>query len=102
MMKKEFSYLSRDGVTRIHGIEWIPDGEIIGILQMCHGMVEYIDRYDEFAVYLAGKGFYVVGHDHLGHGKSVQSQEDSDRRYPYAPPEDDEEISRPPLFYNGA
>lgn len=76
MMKKEFSYLSRDGVTKIHGIEWIPDGEIIGILQMCHGMVEYIDRYDEFAVYLAGKGFYVVGHDHLGHGKSVQSQED--------------------------
>ena len=76
MMKKEFSYLSGDGVTKIHGIEWIPDGEIIGILQMCHGMVEYIDRYDEFAVYLAGKGFYVVGHDHLGHGKSVQSQED--------------------------
>ena len=26
---------------------------------------------DEFARYLADKGFYVVGEDHLGHGKSV-------------------------------
>lgn len=76
MTKREFGYLSRDRVTKIHSIEWIPDGEIVGILQMCHGMVEYIDRYDEFAAYLAGKGFYVVGHDHLGHGKSVRSQED--------------------------
>ena len=34
-------------------------------------MAEYIDRYDEFAAYLAGKGILVVGDDHLGHGKSV-------------------------------
>ena len=37
-------------------------------------MVEYIDRYDEFAEFLCGKGFYVVGNDHLGHGKSVQAK----------------------------
>ena len=74
-MKKEFFYPSKDGVTRIHAIEWIPEGDVIGVLQMCHGMVEYIDRYDEFAQFLASKGFYVVGHDHLGHGGSVTSEE---------------------------
>ena len=38
-------------------------------------MVEHIDRYDEFARFLAEKGYYVVGHDHLGHGKSVTSKD---------------------------
>ena len=51
-MKHEFYYTSRDSVTKIHAIEWIPDGEVKGILQICHGMVEYIDRYDEFAAFL--------------------------------------------------
>lgn len=73
-MKREFTWLSRDGMTQIHGIEWKPEGRICAVLQMCHGMVEYIDRYDEFAEYLCSHGFYVVGHDHLGHGKSVQSE----------------------------
>lgn len=74
-MKNEFFYPSKDGITQIHAIEWIPEGEICGILQICHGMVEYIDRYDEFAQYLASQGYYVVGHDHLGHGQSITSQE---------------------------
>lgn len=74
-MKKEFYYPSSDGVTQIHAIEWLPDGEVKAVLQICHGMVEYIDRYDGFAKYLTERGFCVVGHDHLGHGKSVQSQE---------------------------
>lgn len=74
-MKKEFFYPSKDGETKIHGIEWIPEGEIAAVLQICHGMVEYIDRYHEFAEFMAGNGFYVVGHDHLGHGKSVTGPE---------------------------
>ena len=74
-MKREFTYLSRDGATQIHAIEWKPEGEIKAVLQMCHGMVEYIDRYDAFAGFLNGKGYYVVGHDHLGHGESVQSDD---------------------------
>lgn len=74
-MKKEFYYLSRDGVTRIHAVEWIPEGEVKAVLQICHGMSEYIDRYDEFARYLCEKGIYVAGHDHLGHGESIQGEE---------------------------
>ena len=74
-MKKEFTFLSKDGKTNIHVIEWIPEGQILGVLQICHGMVEYIDRYDEFAQFLAKNGYYVVGHDHLGHGQSVVSSD---------------------------
>lgn len=75
-MKHEFYYTSKDGDIRIHAIEWIPDGEIKGVLQICHGMVEHIDRYHEFAEYMNAHGFYVVGHDHIGHGKSVQHPEE--------------------------
>lgn len=74
-MKKEFYYPSKDGETQIHAIEWMPDTEIKAVLQICHGMVEYIDRYHDFAEFLSKNGYYVVGHDHLGHGKSVTGLE---------------------------
>lgn len=72
-MKNEFYFKSSDGINRIHAVEWIPEGEVKAVLQMCHGMAEYIERYRNFATYLAEHGFYVVGHDHLGHGKSVSN-----------------------------
>ena len=75
MEKKHFTYPSRDGITDIHAICWIPDGEIRAILQISHGMVEFIDRYDEFAGFLADRGILVAGNDHLGHGKSVRSED---------------------------
>lgn len=63
-MKKEFYYPSADGETQIHAVEWIPKGEVRAILQISHGMVEYIDRYDEFVSWLTEKGWYVTGNDH--------------------------------------
>lgn len=75
-MKQEFMFNSRDGRTELHGIEWTPDGEIKGVVQIIHGMVEYIDRYDRFARFLSKRGYVVVGHDLLGHGQSVVSEED--------------------------
>lgn len=75
-MKEEFYFPSKDGNTEIHTIEWRPAGQVRAVLQMCHGMVEYIDRYSEFAEYLCSHGFYVVGNDHLGHGKSVQNEKE--------------------------
>ena len=45
-------------------------------LQIVHGMCEYVDRYDDFAKYLNEYGITVIGHDHLGHGHSVKSNED--------------------------
>ena len=74
IMKHEFYYPSKDGLTQIHAIEWIPETEVRGVLQIAHGMVEFIDRYDRFANFMASQGFYVVGNDHLGHGKSVTDE----------------------------
>lgn len=75
--KREFYYDSRDGHSKIHAIEWKPAGmPVKGILQIAHGMVEFIDRYDAFARYLAEQGILVVGNDHLGHGGSVSTSED--------------------------
>lgn len=70
--KEEFYFDSRDQKSKIHAVKWIPETETpVCIFQIVHGMSEHIDRYDEFARYLAGKGILVVGEDHLGHGKSV-------------------------------
>lgn len=68
-----FTYPSADQKTNIHAVEWIPDGEVTGILQIAHGMVEFIERYEEFARFLNERGILVVGNDHLGHGASVSS-----------------------------
>lgn len=75
--EKQLTFLSRDAKTTIHAVKWTPDtGEYQAILQITHGMVEFIERYRPFAEYLTEKGFLVVGHDHLGHGASVLSEED--------------------------
>ena len=72
--KEEFFYPSKDLNNKIHGICWIPEGEIKAVLQILHGMCEHIDRYHDFACFLAEQGICVVGNDHLGHGKSVKDQ----------------------------
>jgi alpha-beta hydrolase superfamily lysophospholipase len=64
-------------------VKWLPqDGNIKAILHIVHGMAEHIMRYDAFASYLAECGFMVVGHDHIGHGNSVESTSD----WGYFPP----------------
>ena len=75
-MREEFSFVSADGKTKIHGVRWRPEGEPRYIVQLTHGMVEFIDRYAGFAEYLNGKGVLAVGHDHLGHGDSVTTKDD--------------------------
>lgn len=75
MNKKSFYYPSSDGKTQIHAIRWEPEGKPKAILQIIHGMVEFIDRYDPFATYMADHGWLVTGEDHLGHGESVVADE---------------------------
>lgn len=76
-VKREFTFASGDGRTKIHAVEWRPEkGEVCGVLQIFHGMVEFIERYEETAEYLTEKGFVVVGNDHLGHGTSIVSKEE--------------------------
>ncbi len=76
MIKEEFHFLSRDTKTKIHGVRFLPeDGVVHGVIQLVHGMQEYIGRYEEFAQFMTEHGFLVVGHDHLGHGESVRDAE---------------------------
>ena len=67
----EFTFLSTDGKTRLHAMEWRQEGDIRAVVQILHGVSEHISRYDHFARFLCDHGFAVVGHDHLGHGDSV-------------------------------
>ena len=46
------------------------------ILQLSHGMVEFIDRYKPLAESLAQRGILVTGNDHLGHGGSIRTKAD--------------------------
>ena len=69
--KKEFTFLSSDGKTPIHAVEWLPDGEPLGVYQIAHGVAEYALRYAPFAEFLNSRGFVVVANDHIGHGLSV-------------------------------
>lgn len=67
-----FTFLSTDGKTQLHGMRWEPEGRSVrAVLQICHGVAEHIARYDAFARYLNELGIAVVGHDHLGHGRSL-------------------------------
>lgn len=58
--------------------EWKKEGqtEYNGVVQLVHGMQEHIDRYSDFANFLAENGYIVVGHSHLGHGDSVTTKEE--------------------------
>ena len=64
----EFSYPSSDGIHACHAMEWVPEGAPRGVIQLVHGVAEYVGRYDPLARFLASRGYVVCGEDHLGHG----------------------------------
>ncbi len=74
--QQEYTFNSSDGHSVIHCRKWLPEGSPVAVVQLVHGMVEYIERYDGFATFLATKGYVVVGHDHIGHGHSVDGMEE--------------------------
>ena len=69
--RKEFYFPSSDGKTSIHAVEWLPEGDPVGVYQIAHGVAEYALRYEPFAECLNAKGFVVAANDHIGHGLSV-------------------------------
>ena len=87
MIKNEFYFQSSDHEHHIHAIEWVPH-HVKAVLQIAHGMIDHIERYDRLASYLCERGIYVVGNDHLGHGLSIQNSSElgyvsSKRGYDY-------------------
>lgn len=89
--RTEFTFDSADGKSQVRAVLWVPlameraeaaAGEYElgcfkprGVVQLVHGMAEHIDRYDDFARFLAGAGYLVAGHDHIGHGETAGAPE---------------------------
>jgi len=69
-MRTDF-WFNSCGAGKIHGCKWMPEGEPKAVLQIVHGIAEFVERYDAFANYLTGLGFLVVAEDHMGHGQSI-------------------------------
>lgn len=69
-MRTDFYYDSQ-GAGKIHGCRWTPEQPPVAVVQIIHGIAEYIERYDDFARFLNGLGILVVAEDHMGHGKSI-------------------------------
>ena len=73
---REFYFDSSTGKNKIYTCEWAPETAPRAVLQISHGVLEHIGRYDAFARFFAANGFLVVGNDHLGHGRSAAAPEE--------------------------
>lgn len=71
-MKYDLFYGSKGG-GRIHGCRWEPQGQPKGVVQIVHGIAEYIERFEPLAIYLNSVGYVVVAEDHMGHGRSISA-----------------------------
>ena len=68
---------SSDGAHELHTEIYAPaSGEIKGIIQLAHGMIDHVGRYRNLADSFAAAGYVFAGHHHLGHGKTVNSPDE--------------------------
>ena len=72
-MRTDFWYDSK-GAGKIHGCRWTPEGNVKAVVQIVHGIAEFVERYEEFAQFLNRHGILVVAEDHMGHGKSINGE----------------------------
>ncbi len=66
----ELTLLSSDREQTLNCVVWEGEAPPKAVLQIVHGMEEYVMRYSAQAHDLVKRGWAVIGHDHLGHGKS--------------------------------
>lgn len=52
---------SSDGVHQLHVVIWEPETSVKAVLQISHGMIEYIERYGDFAGY-PDVPYFLLGH----------------------------------------
>ena len=53
----------------------VPGQPVRAVLQLSHGMCEYVRRYAPMAEFYAAHGIALAGNDHLGHGDTAQAGE---------------------------
>lgn len=73
----EITFPSKDGIHTIYAEIYTPKRSTArGVVQLAHGMIDYVGRYKALAEYLCGKGYILAGNHHLGHGKSASTSEE--------------------------
>lgn len=73
---ESISYPSADGKHTVAAYLYTAPGvPVRAILQLCHGMTEWIGRYRHMAQFYAEHGIALAGNDHLGHGNTVKPEE---------------------------
>lgn len=75
--KREFGFSSSDGKNTVMATVYAPaDGGVRGVIQLSHGMIDYVGRYEGLAEFLTSCGFVFAGNEHLGHGRTAACQDD--------------------------
>jgi alpha-beta hydrolase superfamily lysophospholipase len=70
---ERFTLAADDGFT-LSAVRWLPSaGAPRAALHVIHGMAEYAARYAPLAQACAAAGIVVYGHDHRGHGGSIDT-----------------------------
>lgn len=73
----EKTFPSSDGIHTIYAEIYTPKtASARGVIQLAHGMIDYVGRYKDMADYLAKEGYILAGNHHLGHGKSVKNEDE--------------------------
>lgn len=77
-VRKDGTFGSTTGLADINYRCWAPADpeQIKAVFQIAHGMAEHIERYELFAQHLCSQGYAVYANDHIGHGKSVKTDDD--------------------------
>ncbi len=69
------NFISSDGKTTVACYFYEPN-EPKAVIQLSHGMCEYVERYATHAEYFVSQGFVFCGNDHLGHGQTAKDEND--------------------------
>lgn len=72
-MKETSFWMTMEDRTEVYVKKWQSANPRL-IVQISHGMVEHIHRYQEFAEFLAKNNITVYGNDHRGHGRTGEKQ----------------------------
>lgn len=72
---EELYFKSSNGKNKVYAkiLSPIDTRKVKGIIQFCHGMCEYFDKYMEFYKFMIENGYVVCGHDYIGHGLSIEN-----------------------------
>lgn len=73
---EEGTFPSAEGTACVHYYVWRPaQGQPKAVIQLSHGMCEYVQRYDAWARRFCEAGYVFCGNDHLGHGHTAPDEE---------------------------